>query len=71
MRPRDEFLIAMFNDDPQLVEMFRQAELKRSERRKDIAITVAAWIAMFAVATVMWIGIIKMRIAAIERLSDD
>ena len=27
--PHDDFLVAMFQDDPRLVEMFREAERKR------------------------------------------
>ena len=30
MTPHDDFLIAMFNDDPRLVQEFRRAETKRA-----------------------------------------
>ena len=57
--PRDEFLIAMFNDDERLLVMFRDAELRRSVRWKNAAQITAAWIGLFAVAAVIWVGVLK------------
>ncbi len=31
MNPHDDFLVSMFQDDPRLVEMFREAERKRKK----------------------------------------
>jgi hypothetical protein len=57
--PRDEFLIAMFNDDPRLVAMFREAERKRFNWRPVLGGLIA-----LGISAACWAGFIYAVIAA-------
>lgn len=59
LTPHDDFLVSMFQDDPRLLEMFKQAELERWARWKNAWQILGAWLGLLAVAGIIWVGVLK------------
>ena len=59
LTPREDFLVSAFQDDPRLVEMFREAESKRRWYHRIDWFKLLVWAACLGYCWLFWYGVAK------------